>query len=75
MKIKTAHYEYMKGKILPIMVEISLSEYQDAGLSEKRYRWDMSYKAGLTTFICDEIYPYANDNHIDTALRKITNTK
>lgn len=41
------------------------------GLSDKRYRWDLCYHAGLTPWICDTIYPYANDTHIDTALRAI----
>lgn len=38
---------------------------------EKRLRWDLSYAAGLTTFFCDNIYKYADDTHIDTALRSV----
>lgn len=38
---------------------------------DKRYRWDLHYAAGLTRFVCDNLYSYVNDTHIDTALRRI----
>jgi len=38
---------------------------------QKRYRWDLCYASGLTPWICSTIYPYANDTHIDTALKAI----
>ncbi|MGX9389612.1 hypothetical protein ACWX0O_01680 [Nitrobacteraceae bacterium UC4449_H16] len=38
---------------------------------EKRLRWDLSYYAGLTPWICEHVYSYANDDHVDTALRAI----
>ena len=38
--------------------------------SDKRYRWDCLWAAGLTRWVCDNIYPYANDDHIDTVLRQ-----
>lgn len=38
---------------------------------EKRLRWDCLYAAGLTPFICDNLYSYLNDDHIDTALKNI----
>lgn len=38
---------------------------------EKRYRWDLCYAAGLTPWICETLYSYANDSHIDTALKAI----
>jgi hypothetical protein len=45
----------------------------------KRYRWDLFWYAQRvanpfgpsTKWVCDVIYPYANDDHIDTALRSI----
>jgi hypothetical protein len=42
-----------------------------ASVSPERFRWDLLYAAGLTRFVCDELYPYANDAHIDTALRHV----
>ena len=38
---------------------------------EARLRWEIWYAAGLTRFACDTLYKYANDDHIDTALRRI----
>lgn len=42
-----------------------------ADKSPKRIRWDLSYAAGLTPYFCDTVYTYADDTHIDTALRAI----
>jgi len=78
MKIKQEHYDHMKVVIdgyIGTQPMSTLADYTERGLSAMRYRWDMSYKAGLTPWICENIYPYANDDHIDTALRKITGTK
>jgi hypothetical protein len=38
---------------------------------EKRLRWDLLYLSGLSKWICDNLYTYLNDEHIDTALRAI----
>lgn len=35
----------------------------------KRTRWDATYAAKLSPWICANLYSYANDEHIDTALR------
>ena len=75
MKITMPHYNHLARSIQPAIDATPLQAYRDAGLSDKRYRWDMTYKAGLSGWICDELYPYLNDDHIDTALRSITNTK
>jgi len=37
--------------------------------ADKRLRWDLLFKAGLTRWICDNLYSYCDDTHIDTALR------
>ena len=71
MKIKQEHYEHMKKNMTPIMQAIP----QPEGMSGKMYRWAVARKAGLIVFFCDELYSYLNDDHIDTALRKITATK
>ena len=72
MKIRPEHFEYMKAAILGNGHVPTLPQYQARGLSEKRWRWDLCYMANLTPWICANIYPYASDEHIDTALRKIT---
>ena len=71
MKIKQEHYEHMKNSMTPIMQAIP----QPEGMSDKMYRWAVARKAGLITYMCDELYSYLNDDHIDTALRKITGAK
>lgn len=38
---------------------------------EKRLRWDMLYTSVSSQWVCDNLYPYLNDDHIDTALRRI----
>lgn len=53
------------------------SKYDEAGLSKKRFRWDMLYMSkikigdGIGIINGDIIDPNLNDDHIDTALRKI----
>ena len=71
MKIKQEHYDYIKKTMLANSSAPTLQSYLARGLSEKRWRWDMLYAVKLSSWICANIYPYANDDHIDTALRSI----
>ena len=78
MKIKPEHIEFMRAKIAPLDTPERRAIYKAQGLSDKRYRWDLvyltdkpSYAEGLTKYICDVLYEYLNDTHIDTALRTI----
>ena len=78
MKMKKEHFEYMQTTLTKFVLESGfpdLSQYKEKGLTEKRYRWDLSYSAKLTPWICKNLYSYLNDDHIDTALRVITGTK
>ncbi len=75
-KIHPEHYDHMKAAMSGLFHEADDRRAQivvegKAQDVEKRLRWDLSYAAGLTPWICDNIYPYANDDHIDTALRNI----
>jgi len=36
-----------------------------------RHRWDLLHASNLLPFVCGTLYGYANDTHIDTALRSI----
>lgn len=69
MKIKPEHLDYLRHYIKPLDTDKRRKMY--AGLSDKRYRWDLVYAARLTPFICEVLYKYLNDDHIETALRKI----
>ena len=77
MKILAPHYEYMKKAISahsPESVAVLRAHIVKEGKAkdiEKRLRWDLSYSAGLSQWLCDYVYRYADDTHIDTALRQI----
>lgn len=46
--------------------------YEANGLSAKRFRWDWLYMTSLSERqdFFDTVYQYADDTHVDTALRK-----
>lgn len=71
MKIKPEHLEHMRAALTPHDTEFHRSRYIAAGLSDTRYRWDILRHAGLMTWLCDVLYTYLNDTHIDTALRSL----
>lgn len=77
MKVKPEHLRVLETKIRAflsntgITVEGIREHYSLNGLSETRMLFDTMYAAGLSGWICDNLYPYLNDDHIKTALRKI----
>lgn len=81
MKIKPEHYSELESKIVAFINtnrEAVLAHREalkaDARVRDldKRFRWDLSRAAGITSvWMCDVLYPYMNDDHIDTALRRI----
>ncbi len=75
MKIIPEHYAYMARAVSEIATTRNLGEfeakYRLQGLTPKRFRWDCAHDAGLIRWFCDNVYPYANDDHIDTALRRL----
>lgn len=76
MKIKSEHYEFLRDNIgaiiqhLPAVRAIAAADGRTKDI-ERRTRWDMLAKANLSPWICKNIYSYADDNHLDTALKKI----
>ena len=83
MKIQPAHYAHIKtaiGETLELATAngYSLAIHRDNIVAEgkakdveKRLRWDLAYSANLSKWLCDNVYSYADDSHIDTALRSI----
>ena len=71
MKITKGHLQYIKQRIGAASTAPTWDQYKRAGLSAMRWRWDVARIAGLIPFFCTDIYKYANDEHIDTALRHI----
>ena len=71
MKIKPEHYEHIRAALLKAPSTFpTVSEYEARGFTETRWQWDLAHAVGLTPYFCDTIYPYANDDHIQTALTK-----
>ena len=77
MKMKPDHYNHMKSAIASIDTAKVASHKEalthDARVKDldKRFRWDLSYAAKLTPWVCDNLYSYLDDSHVDTALRSI----
>jgi hypothetical protein len=81
MKMKVEHFEYLQSEIEKALVKYPnvIHEYETGQFprSEKvkdlqtRFNNDMKFGAGLNRFICDTLYPYLDDTHINTALNKI----
>jgi len=71
MKITTEHLNTLTALIAPLDTHTRREAYRAQNLTDKRYRWDLTYAAGCTRFICDSLYAYLDDTHIDTALRSI----
>lgn len=72
MKITPKQLEHMRSAIAPLDTPAARQQYEAAKLSDKRYRWDLMYAAGLTRWTTEVLYPSgSNDTHIDTALRTI----
>lgn len=84
-KITAEHFAYLREKITPLDTRERRQQYRDGAFPRadvtqnvaKRYRWDLLYLATGTDhappmkWVCDNLYPYLDDTHIDTALRHI----
>ena len=84
MKIKNDHFEYMSLKIREYLKERPnlVRDYECGNFPrseqtndlQERFCFDLAFAAGLQDFIIKIIYPYADDRHIFTALKKICPT-
>ena len=72
MKMQPEHFATLKTMLAPVATsDFYRSRYLAAGLSTKQFQWDAVQHVGAMTFICDVLYKYLNDDHIQTALNKI----
>lgn len=79
MKIKPEHLAWLKAGIEPLDTAERRNLYLEGRFPNadkvrelnKRYRWDLLHAAGLTGWLCDTLYRYAHDDHVDSALRSI----
>jgi hypothetical protein len=81
MKIKPEHFEHLKTEIEAILSKYDrvVDEYEKGQFPrsekvkdlQKRFCFDVLYGAGLSKWVCDNLYPYMNDDHLYTALKAI----
>jgi len=79
MKIRPEHLSVMSKAMHDLLKKNPDKHlwYKANGLSIIRYRWDFLHASTFpcgstgTAWICRELYPYLNDNHIDTALKHV----
>lgn len=80
MKIEFHDYRILFDAIQTVRrnnPEMTLNYYIENKLGKdhaKRWRWDLLYAAKKflpDNFVCDVLYKYMNDTHIDTALKNI----
>lgn len=86
MKITTEHYTFMKNAIREKFTSSLVNDHltfienewkqnrvgpYDSNNVNKRLRWDLLYLSVSSAWICANIYKYADDTHIDTALKNI----
>ena len=69
MKMRPEHFAEIKASIAPLDTPERRESCVKRGISDMAYRWGLTFAAGLTPWICDNLYSYLNDDHIDTALR------
>jgi len=84
MKIKPNHYEVLKINIEAILEKLNadnklVESYESGNFRnsektkdlQKRFCFDLLHACKLNSFVCNDLYPYLNDSHIYTALKKI----
>ena len=77
MKIIPTDLIELASRVLPFDTEERRQEYKIRGLSYKSYCWNLTYLQPIdnpdsaTHFICDVLYNYLEDSHIETALKHI----
>jgi hypothetical protein len=78
MKMKPKDYEQLEQAIRKVQADypdITAEAYADIDLSARRWRWDLVNLAIVTGYDIGTLEVYCNDDHIDTALRRITKTE
>lgn len=78
MKMKPEHFQKIENAIEAVIDPERIDAHiaylrTDPRVKDlkTRLRWDVFSYAISPAFICQDLYPYLNDDHIDSALRKI----
>ena len=79
MKIQQDHLNHLKAECLAVIAKYPnlIHEYESGDFPradrvknlQERFNHDVMFDAGLTKFVCDELYSYLHDDHIASALR------
>lgn len=75
MRLKPEDMQELRRLLVPVIDRMPVPEYRrlHPDFSDKRVRWDYFHATGREglAFLCQTIYSYANDAHLDTALKSI----
>lgn len=75
LKISPEHIQILREAMQPFLNRTTAEVYADAGLSEKRYRWDAFWSACKHTPTLNdtvrEIYKTCDDTHLDSVFRML----
>lgn len=71
MKMKPEHFEHMRKFIAIFDCMERRVAFRRQSNSLRGYQWYLVRHAGLLPFVCDTLYQYLNDDHIQTALNRI----
>lgn len=83
-KITAEHQNTIKTEIDNVLAKCpnAVEEYNKGNFArseqvqdlQKRFCFDLLYATGLNSWICDEVYSYANDAHLYSFLKSICPT-
>ena len=79
MKITAEHFNHISTAITNAFSAADVDKHREFIIKEgrakdidKRLRWDLLYHTpGLNIWMCDNVSPYADCTHVDTALKAV----
>ena len=72
MKMMHHHYTLLEHDIAQLPLCEIMRECAERGYSDMAARWEVFHQANMAAdYFFGRLHDYLNDNHIDTALRKI----
>ena len=78
LKIKPQHYRHILGQFKTLTIKEVRDEVKHAkslnvapALANKRVRHNLMKRRISSSWIAENLYPYMNDSHLDSALKKI----
>jgi len=79
LKVRPEHYTHMQSVIEAYLTQNNITRDDIVRIHKGFTHYVLVYNvilaSKLTKYICDNVYAYANDEHINTAIRKIIGIK